>query len=54
MNQERINPEEYGEDVFERYSVIKNQQFDEKAPNWVDTKVLIKEFEDESDYFQYG
>ena len=35
MNQERINLEEYGSEIIERYSQIKTQQFDERTPNYV-------------------
>ena len=54
MNQERINLEEYGSKVIERYSQIKTQQFDERTPNYVNLSHLLNMLGDESDVFQYG
>lgn len=54
MNQERINLEEFGSSVIQRFSEIKTQQFDERTPNYVNVSHLVNSFGDESDVFQYG
>ena len=54
LNQERINPIGYGDEIIERYSEIKNTQFDEYKPGWIKSKISLNEFNDESDYFQLG
>ena len=46
MNQERLNPYKNKDDMIERYSEIKSQQFNEYTPSWIDSKVLITEFTD--------
>ena len=51
LNQERINPIGYGDEIIERYSEIKNTQFDEFKPGWIKSRIHLKEFQDESDYF---
>ena len=54
LNQERINSIEYGDEIIERYSEIKNTQFDEYTPGWIRSQIHLNEFSDESDYFQFG
>ena len=50
-NEERVNPEGFDEDSIERFSRLEFIYFDERNPNWIDTKVRIQEFSDQSDYF---
>ena len=40
----------YNDESIERYSEILTQQFDEKTPSWIDTKILKTEFTDVTDY----
>lgn len=45
-NEERINAEKYGDKAIEKFSKIEGLQFDENRPNWIDTKILMTEFDD--------
>ena len=39
LNQERINPLNFGDETIERFSEIQSIQFDEKNPNWIEARV---------------
>ena len=54
FNIERFNPEGYGDEKFDRFSKIVNKQFDEKAPNWINSSFQITEIQDETEMFQLG
>ena len=54
FNNERINSIGYGDEIIERYSELKNTQFDEYKPGWIRSRISLNEFEDESDYLQFG
>lgn len=42
MNHERINPNQFGDESIERFStVLTNQKFDEKVPNWIKLNALV-------------
>ena len=53
-NEERINAEKFGDEAIEKFSKIVGLQFDENRPNWIDTKILMTEFDDQTDFLQYG
>ena len=54
MNRVNINLDKYGEEKIERFSKIYNRQYNEYVPNFTKLNTLVTNFNDESDFFQYG
>ena len=56
-NQEKLIPEQYNEDAIERFSSIKEIQWNSKQPNYIGSEepmVRVSYIEDETDWIQLG
>ena len=52
--EEVFNQGTYGDASIVKVSNLKNQQVDEKNPNWVNTYIMSNLLSDETSVFQFG
>ena len=53
-NQERLNLEKFGEASIERYATVKQIQYDETKPSWIQGYFHRNTLSDETSYVNYG
>ena len=54
VNDEKFEPEQYGEASIKKYSKVIHMQIDQNNPIWIDYRLQMKQLSDESQYLQFG
>ena len=54
MTDSNFDREYYGENSVQHQAKFFTRQVDQTKPSWIDMKLQINVFEDESSYLQYG